>query len=240
MKKITGLCLGWMLSLALFAQKTINDPNAETRTVSGFHAIKVSNAFDVIITQGSSEGLAVSASTTEYRNKIITTVVNGTLIIRLEDDKKFWKGWNGDKHKFKAYISVKNLDRLSVSGACDVLMEDGIKADDLTIQISGASDLKAKLDVKKLIVDLSGASDMVINGKASHVEVEASGASDFKAFDLTTDFCEARASGASSVSITVNKELNASASGASSVKFKGEGLIRDIKTSGASSVSRKS
>lgn len=240
MKKIIGIFLGCMMSVALFAQKTINDPNAETRKVSGFHAIKVSNAFDVYITQGNTEGLAVSASKTEYRDKIITTVENGVLIIKLEDDKKFWKGWNGDKQKLKAYIAVKNLDKLSVSGACDVFMEEGIKADDFTIHLSGASDLKAKLDVKKLMVDLSGASDMVINGNASDVTVEASGASDFKAFDLTSDFCNAKASGASSVSITVNKEINANASGASSVKIKGQGLIRDIKTSGASSVSRKS
>jgi hypothetical protein len=34
--------------------------------------------------------------------------------------------------------------------------------------------------------------------------------------------------------------LNAKASGASSVRFRGEGLIRDIKTSGASNVTRKS
>ena len=35
-------------------------------------------------------------------------------------------------------------------------------------------------------------------------------------------------------------KLNADASGASTVRFKGEGLIRDIKTSGASNVTRKS
>jgi len=240
MKKVIGILGALVFSGFLFAQKTINDPNAEARQLSGFHAIKVSNAFDVYIMQGNTEGVAVSASKTEYRDKIKTTVENGTLVIRFDDEKKFWKGWNGDKQNLKAYISVKNLDRLSISGACDVNIEDGIKAEELTINISGASDLKGKLDVKKLTVDLSGASDMVINGNASNVNVEASGASDFKAFDLTADFCDARASGASSVSITVNKELNASASGASDVKFKGNGLIRDIKTSGASSVTRKS
>jgi len=72
------------------------------------------------------------------------------------------------------------------------------------------------------------------------LSVEASGASDFKGFDMTTNYCTAEASGASSVNITVNKELNAKASGASSVRFKGEGLIRDIKTSGSSNVTRKS
>ena len=59
---------------------------------------------------------------------------------------------------------------------------------------------------------------------------------DFKGFDLATNYCDAEVSGATSVNITVNKELYANASGASDVRFKGEGLIRDIKTSGASNV----
>ena len=88
--------------------------------------------------------------------------------------------------------------------------------------------------------DISGASDATISGNAAELNVEASGASDFKGFDMTVNYCNAEASGASSVNITVNKELSAKASGASSVRFKGEGLIRDIKTSGSSNVTRKS
>lgn len=232
--------MGLMLSASLFSQKTINDPNAEVRQLSGFHAIKISNAFDVYITQGNEEAVAVSASTAEYRNNIKTSVENGTLIIRFDNEKKFWKGWNGDKVKLKTYISVKKLDKLSVSGACDVFMEEGISADDLMISFSGASDLKGKINAKNLVVDINGASDITLAGTVADLKVEASGASDFKGFELVTNYCEAKASGASSVSITVNKELSANASGASDVRFKGEGLIRDIKTSGASSVSRKS
>lgn len=240
MKKFAVVLTGLMLSAALLAQKTINDPDAEVRNVSGFHAIKISNAFDVYITQGNTEALAVSASKPEYRQKIETRVENGILIIRFEDDKKFWKSIGGDRVKLKAYISVKNLDKLNVSGACDVYIEEGISADELSISLSGASDLKGKVNAKKLSIDVSGASDMTLTGNATNLDVEASGASDFKGFEFTTSFCNAHASGASSVSVTVNKELNATASGASSVKFKGEGLIRDIKTSGAGSVSRKS
>ena len=100
--------------------------------------------------------------------------------------------------------------------------------------------MKGKIDAKKLSFDISGASDATISGNAADLKVDASGASDFKGFDLVTNYCTAQASGASSVNITVNKELSAHASGASSVRFKGEGLIRDIKTSGSSNVSRKS
>ena len=240
MKKVQVTLMAMLVGAVLFAQKTINDPNAEPRNLSGFHAIKVSNAFTVYISQGNEDAVAISATKAEYREKIITKVENGVLIIKFDDDKKFWKNWNGDKQKLKAYISIKKIDRLSVSGACDVFIEDGISAEELSIHLSGASDLKGKVDAKKLTCDISGASDMTISGNAAEVNVEASGASDFKGFDLVSNYCNAKASGASSVNITVNKELSASASGASDVRFKGEGLIRDIKTSGASNVSRRS
>ena len=239
MKKIQVMLMGMLVSTVLFAQ-TINDANAEPRNLSGFHVIKISNAFTVYISQGNEDAVAISASKAEYREKIITKVENGVLIIRFDDDKKFWKGWNGDKTKLKAYISVKKIDRLDVSGACDVFFEEGISSEDLTVRLFGASDLKGKIDAKKLSFDISGASDATISGNAAELSVEASGASDFKGFDMTTNYCTAEASGASSVNITVNKELNAKASGASSVRFKGEGLIRDIKTSGSSNVTRKS
>jgi len=240
MKKMQVMLMAMLVSAVLFSQKTINDPNAEPRNLSGFHAIKISNAFTIYISQGNEDAVAISASKAEYKAKIITKVENGVLIIRFDEDKNFWKGWNGDKQKLTAYISIKKIDRLDVSGACDVFFEDGISSEDLNVELSGASDIKGKIDAKKLSFDISGASDATISGNAAELSVEASGASDFKGYELVTNYCTAEASGASSVNITVNKELNARASGASSVRFKGEGLIRDIKTSGSSNVTRKS
>ena len=240
MKKIQVMLMAMLVGAVLFAQKTINDPNAEPRNLSGFHAIKISNSFTVYISQGNEDAVAISASKAEYKAKIITKVENGVLIIRFDEDKNFWKGWNGDKQKLTAYISIKKIDRLDVSGACDVFFEDGISSEDLSVKLSGASDLKGKIDAKKLSFNISGASDATISGNAAELSVDASGASDFKGYELVTNYCNAEASGASSVNITVNKELNAKASGASSVRFKGEGLIRDIKTSGSSNVTRKS
>ena len=240
MKKIQVMLMAMLLSAVLFAQKTINDPNAEPRTVGSFHAIRISNAFEVYISQGGEDAVAISASKPEYKAKIITKVENGVLIVKFDDDKNFWRGLNTNKQKLKAYISIKKIDRLDVSGACNVFFEEGLSAEGLSIDLSGASDMKGKIDAKILKVDISGASSATISGNAATLDIEASGASDFKGYDLVTNYCDAKASGASSVNITVNKELNAHANGASSVRFKGEGLIRDIKTSGASNVTRKS
>jgi hypothetical protein len=48
------------------------------------------------------------------------------------------------------------------------------------------------------------------------------------------------ASGGSDVYITVNKELNADASGGSDVYYKGNGTVREMKSSGSSSVKKTS
>ena len=62
--------------------------------------------------------------------------------------------------------------------------------------------------------------------------------SSFKGFELQTETCYAKASGASDIQVTVNKELSADANGASDIRYKGDGLIRDIKSSGSGSVER--
>jgi hypothetical protein len=128
---------------------------------------------------------------------------------------------------------------LDVSGACDVDIVGVWKGDGAKIDVSGASDVSGKVAIQKLTVDMSGASDLRITGETGQLDIEASGASNFKGYDLTADFCNARASGASDIQVLVNKELSVDASGASDIKYKGAGVIRDLKTSGASSVSKK-
>jgi len=233
MKKLSVLLLGLVVTAGVFAQQ-VNDPNAEVRVAKNYHGINVSNAFDVYLSQSNEEAVAVSAATDKDKAMITVEVKDGILYVGLEKGSR----WSNGNRKLKAYISFKNIDKLHISGACDVYITGVLKADKLSIDQSGASDLKGKLDVKDLTVDISGASDITVSGTASKLNVEASGASDFKGFDLVTDYCDARASGASGIRITVNKELSAHASGASDVKYKGDGLIRDLKTGGASSVSR--
>jgi Putative auto-transporter adhesin, head GIN domain len=237
MKKFLLFLVAAVCVMSVQAQKTINDPNAEIRNISGsFHAIKVSHAIDLYLSQSSSEAVVVSAAETKYRDRIKTSVENGVLKIWFDNDG--WS-WNTGNKKLKAYVSFKTLERLTASGACDVIVEGVIRSNALNIDLSGASDFKGEVDANILVVDQSGASDASVTGRAGELKVEVSGASDFKGFDLTTENCQVRASGASDVKITVNKDLNARASGASKIQYRGSGVITDMRTSGASSVNKR-
>ncbi len=235
MKKVSVLLL-LLLPVAMMAQKqVIKDEHAQPRTIGSFHAIRVSNAIDLFLSQSDEEALAVSAIRPEFRDRIKTVVEEGVLKISYDDEGKWWKG----NKKLRVYVSFKTLDRLMATGASDVVVDGTLKANNLTISMGGASDFKGTIEANSLDVTLSGASDAVVLGKVSSLKVDANGASDFKGYDLQADNCSVEASGASDIKVTVNKELNARASGASGVHYKGEGVIRDLKTSGASNVSRR-
>ena len=237
MKRILLLFMVAFAAFAATAQKTVYDANAEVRNVGSFNAIQLSNAFSVIITQGNETGLAVSASEKDAMANIKTRVENGVLKISFDNEGK----WMRRNPKLKAYISVKNLDAIRASGACDIKIEGTLNAASLKVDLTGASDLSGQINVSnQLEARLSGASDLNISGVADNMTIDANGASEVKAINFTTSNCKIEASGASSVQITVEKELSADLSGASSVRYKGTAMIKDIKTSGASSISRRS
>jgi hypothetical protein len=238
MKKLFLSATVLFFACVAFAQQTmITDANAQQRTLSGsFNAIKVSGSIDLYLSQYETESIAVSASEDQYREKIKTVIENGTLRIYYDGDKF----WNTGKKKLKAYVSFKNLENLTASGASDVVVTGVITVSSLRLECSGASDFKGAVKVDKLTIELSGASDAKISGWASDVSIQSGGASDVKAYDLITENCTAKASGASDINITVNKELNVHASGASDVYYKGTAVIRDLHSSGASTVARKS
>ena len=223
--------------LATAQDKVINDPHAQPRNVKDFHAISISNGIDLYLTQGIGESVAVSASSSEYRDKIITEVDGGVLKIYLE--KTYANGFSWGSHKLKAYVSAKVLDQLNASGGSDVFFETVINSDKLGIGLSGGSDLKGAVKIHDLTLPQTGGSDVNISGSVVNLNVNASGGSDLDGYDLVTEVTAIHASGGSDAHITVNKELTADASGGSDIHYKGNGIVKDMHSSGSSSVSKK-
>lgn len=223
--------------LSIQAQTTVfHDKDAEIRSVGDFNSVEVSSAIDLQLSQGGENSVAVSAPGDVNRAGIKTVVSDGVLKIWYE--QKNW--FKGNGRKIRAYVSVKTLKMLTASGACDVRVNGEVKSDELLIRLSGASDFMGAVNTGSLKIDLSGASDVVIRGVASNLNIDASGASHFRGFDLLTDNCSVEASGATDIRITVNKVLNAEASGVTSIYYKGSGMIGEIKTSGASKIKKSS
>ena len=136
----------------------------------------------------------------------------------------------------RANIGLIRLRRLAVSRASQVRVE-GLVTDDLTIEASGASEVEVgSVELDELFLNVSGASQVSIGGTAGHLRTDVSGASRIALFGVEADEAEADVSGASEAELTVLDRLEARASGASSVRYRGDPdrVISD--ESGASSV----
>lgn len=237
MKKIILVAILGFVGMGAWAQKFIvNDANAEMRNIGSFSAINVSSAIDLYISQSDEEALAVSAKDVESRSRIKAEVNNG--VLKIWFDGQNWN-WNGGDKKLKAYVSLKSITSLRASGASDIRVSGKLTLKTLKLNLEGASDFKGELALNDLDIHLSGASDASVKGTATNLSVNVHGASELKGYDLITETCNATASGASSVKIMVNRELTVKASGASDVYYTGTGVIKDVKSSGASNVSKK-
>ena len=236
MKKITATVFLVFCVQLVFAQKQfVVDEHAEMRLLDkSFNAIKVSGGIDIYLSQSDKESVAVSASEEKYKANIKTIVEDNTLKIYYDGDKSWSKN-----RKMMVYISFVNLTKLDAAGASDITVAGTITSVALAMQLSGASDFKGDVRVTSLYINLSGASDVKISGKAATLTIESSGASDVKGYDLAVEMCTAKASGASDINVTVNKELTAHASGASNIYYLGAGIIKEVHSTGASSVEKK-
>jgi hypothetical protein len=227
-----------MCGFLLFAQdKIVYDPNAEIRNVSSFHAVEVSNGINLILKQGNTDAVAVSASSTDIIKRIKTEVVNAKLKIYFEHEG--WKDWGGHKN-MKAYVTIKNIDELEANSGADATTDGNINANNLRITLSSGADFDGTVTATKLRVDQSSGSDMDIKGKVQDLDIETSSGSDFNGYGLVSETCSAHASSGSDIEVTVNKELQAEASSGGDISYKGSASITNVSNSSGGKIKKQS
>ncbi len=137
-----------------------------------------------------------------------------------------------------AAIAADDLS-VHVSGASGFNAD--IEADgSVSMRASGASDITSAVSADVLDVDASGASDVSVSGKVGSYTVTVSGASSVssgKAF-IETESLKCNVSGASDAYVKCNSKADGQVSGASSIVVYGDGEV-NISSSGASSVRRR-
>ena len=237
MKKSFVLILFTGLVLGSFAQKTINDPNAEKRNVSGFHGIDVATGIELTLTKGTTEEVAVSASEIEFRDKIVTEVVNGILKIHYETKTGAINRRNESKN-LRAYVSYKSLDKLTVTTGAEVNIDGVLEAESLELKANTGGLVKGEVNIKNLDVNQDTGSKITLSGRVDKLSAEGSTGSKFMGENLNTNTCSAEMGTGAGIYISVDKELNVRANTGGYVKYKGNAGIREIKTNTGGTVSK--
>ena len=144
MKKLIHKALAVAL-LILIASPSAFSQVREKREVSNFSELSVSHAFVVELSVGDKESLEIEAEE-RYIDDIITYVRGERLVIRLEESRYTRRM----KESPRIYLTVKSLEKITLSGAVNLTTFDALKADRLSVDISGASVLKMEIDVDDL------------------------------------------------------------------------------------------
>ena len=223
------LVVAGLTTMVTFGQKKESRP-----MVSDFTGVDASSAFDITVTKGSAESLIIEADDA-VMPYVRSEVRNGVLHLYLEKgaDKKI-----KNIKTLKASIVMKNLDKVSLSGACKFTANDLFTPDRFKVDCSGASNLAVNVHTGQLDIDASGASKIQVKANVTgNAKLDVSGTSKIQG-ELKAGNVRINASGVSSVELTGSaSDIKIDASGTSNIKSENfEVKTATIKTSGTSNI----
>jgi hypothetical protein len=237
MKNILTSFLGLLIGVSLMAQQTYNDADAEVREVKGFSGVKVATGIQLVLTQGTTEAVAISAVSKEDRDRIKTTVENGVLKIHYDYD--VWKLMKGKiNKKLRAYVSIVNVNSLGATSGASLKVDGEITSDNLNVRASSGGMVKGKIKAKTVSANQSSGGMISLSGTADNIDIDGSSGGVFDGYDLVANSCNAETSSGAVAKITVNKEISGRASSGGRVSYKGDGTIRSKRTSSGGSVGK--
>lgn len=227
--KLSFIVLISTLALTSFAQQR------EDRNVGDFTKIEVGYGIDLVLTQGNSRDVEVTAPD-DVIDKVITEVNGITLEIKMKKGKSSWS-WGKKDENISVAITMPELEGIAASGGSNVEARGTFRGDHLEIESSGGSDIELEIQYNSLACNSSGGSDVTLDGQVKEIRVTASGGSDIEAKQLeVSEVCNVTASGGSDTHLTVNGDLDVVASGASDVYIYGDPRTVRQSSSGASDV----
>jgi len=159
---------------ALFFALTISfGQTKESRKVDTFTKIAFRVPGKLYLKQGAEQKVELEGSK-EILEKIETTVSGGRLSIGRENDN--WKMWNWDNDdKIVVYVTVKDLEGVSVSGSGDLIGESNFKTNDLDLNVSGSGSLAIEANTNALEANVSGSGHIDFKGSCSDLDSKVSG-----------------------------------------------------------------
>jgi len=224
-----NLLLPALLSLATLAPAFAQ--SAQVRAVPTFHAINVGTGIELDLTAGRGQRVEVSAATTEYRDRIETTVSDGVLTLRYQNPDDRFSRDRTNKH-LRVAVTADELTALSAHSGSEVRTVGDFDAAEFKLDISSGASVKTDLATTSLTVRQSSGSTADVRGHATSLDVRSSSGASFDAQDLQTDRCRAEASSGSSITVAVKDDLVAQASSGGSISYRGNPQLTKHTSSG--------
>jgi hypothetical protein len=192
-----------------------------------FDRLEMGSSFNIHVSQGNTFSILARGDRRNIDDLNVFKSGN-TLVIGFSE--------NGNRnHETYIDITMPELEAVNFSGASKSQIVGFDSAEGLDLFLSGASICQLDADYRQVDLILSGASSLRMFGVGEEIKAEISGASVLRAFDYAVDEAAISLSGASSGKVFVESELQAAATGASTLLYRGFPSVTSS-VSGASSV----
>lgn len=144
----------------------------ETRNVDTFTKIAFRVPGKLYLRQGSPQKVVIEGKK-DILDEIDTKVEGGKLMIGKEGK---WN-WNWDNDdKVSVYITVKDVEALTVAGSGDIIGETKITANDIDLNVSGSGNMKIEVDASgEMEADVSGSGNIQLTGKCKSFKSDVGG-----------------------------------------------------------------
>lgn len=187
--------------------------------VDDFHSLDIGGFYDVEVTQGENCKITIAG---EERDIDDIKISNNSGELEVSMDYESFQIFGRNRKKITVYITMPNLENFDLSGASKATVT-GFTGENMDLDVSGASRLDVEVNIRSLKVSLSGASQMNLQGEGTLLTADLSGACSLEAYEYKVDDANVEASGASNAKVFARRNVNYTASGASSVNTMGGG-----------------
>jgi hypothetical protein len=216
------------LFLTLFFIACFGFAQKRTIAVDDFSSFSLGIAGDAIVTQGNKNEIIIDCSDDVFE-KIEVSQKGSSVTIKNKNNI----GWNSSLRNVTVYVTMKDIESLSVSGSGSLTGDKELTTGNLNLAVSGSGNIDLDISSDDVNLRISGSGNIELEGNADSADASISGSGKIKAEDLTVEVFNASISGSGSCYITVTEELKARISGSGNIYYNGNPKRVDSRSSGS-------
>lgn len=190
----------------------------ETHDISNFDELDISGGFTVHLMPSEEPFLEIEAHKNDV-DYVKVSVKNGRLYISQKNKVKKIK-------PITLHIGIQELDKINLEGGINLHSDIPLKSETLDLEVSGGINIDLEVNVNYLNVEAEGGVNLAICGKAEKADIELIGAGNLNAFCLSTSEMDLDIEGAAKASVNVINNLEVSAEGVVTVRYKGNPEVK--------------
>lgn len=200
----------------------------QERTFGSFDELVVEGGIRIEYLLGESNSLIIEADSNIIQD-IETILMDRTLKITK----------NSSIHKqVRCKLTAPILQKISVSAGANLTSKDTIQSKDLNFIVNAGSSLSLIGNFERIVSSINAGSKVTLVGTCKEMKASLNAGSKLQSFEMETDHLIVDVNAGSNAFVN-SKELEASSTGGSTIRYKEGAILKNIETSGGGSIQSK-